>query len=87
MRVHVVDAIEWFAWQAGTIEVVDVAVARVEEVERIDDQRKPLPEPVTCLRGDQARRVRSSRIVLDQRTRTEIAPPDTAHDAARTVGR
>lgn len=37
VRVHIVDAVDWLAGEARTIEVVDITDASVEDVEDVDD--------------------------------------------------
>src|SRR5438128_11764373 len=62
--------------------VVDVAGFRVQQVEHLDGQPHVFSNSVTRFEIDEPCRLRSDRVVFDQRARSEVAKAQAAEDTA-----
>src|ERR1700730_13460069 len=82
MGVHVGDAASGLTRQPRSVEVVDVAVLRVEGVEQLCDESRAMRQAVATLQIDERRLLRLNATVLDERSRAEMT---NAHRAERLL--
>ena len=87
MCVDVIDPACLFARQPRRVEIVHIARLRVEHVEDIDHDVHTRCEVIPELCVDQARRLRSDAVVLDERPRSEVAKANAAEDIPDPVCR